>query len=61
MMLDERIYLCKGSLLRCVWPPFPFNTAASFEQSVAEIYTTVLEGHLQVALEVLEVGICSSL
>jgi hypothetical protein len=36
-------------------------TPASFEQSLAEFYTTLLEEHLQVALEMLEVGICSSL
>jgi hypothetical protein len=33
----------------------------SFEQSVAEFYTILLEEYLQVALETLEVGICSSL
>jgi hypothetical protein len=30
----------------------------SFEQSLAEIYTILLEEHVQVALEMLEVGIC---
>jgi hypothetical protein len=35
-------------------------THTSFEQSVAELYTILLE-HFQVALQVLEVGICSSL
>jgi hypothetical protein len=35
-------------------------TLTSFEQSVAEFYTILLE-HLQVALEMLEMGICSSL
>jgi hypothetical protein len=33
----------------------------SFEQSVTEFHTTHLEGHLQVALQILEAGICSSL
>jgi hypothetical protein len=36
-------------------------THTSFEQSVAEFYTILLEEHLQVAFEMLEVGICSSL
>jgi hypothetical protein len=36
-------------------------TRTSFEQSIAEFYTILLEEHLQVALEMLEVGICSSL
>jgi hypothetical protein len=36
-------------------------TCTSFEQSPAEFYTILLEEHLQVALEMLEVGICSSL
>jgi hypothetical protein len=36
-------------------------TPASFEHSVAEFYTILLEEHVQVALEILEVGICSSL
>jgi hypothetical protein len=33
-------------------------TRTSFEQSLAEFYTIHLEEHLQVALEMLEVGIC---
>jgi hypothetical protein len=33
----------------------------SFEQSLAEPYTILLEEHFQVALKTLEVGICSSL
>jgi hypothetical protein len=33
----------------------------SFEQSLAELYIIILEEHLQVALEVLKAGICSSL
>jgi hypothetical protein len=41
--------------------PFLEWTHTSFEQSVVKFYTTVLEEHLQVALEMLEVGICSSL
>jgi hypothetical protein len=48
---------------------FAFNTAAvllgmtctNFEQSLVELYIILLEEHLQVALEMLEVGICSSL
>jgi hypothetical protein len=36
-------------------------TRASFEQSLAEFYTILLEEHLHVALEMLEMGICSSL
>jgi hypothetical protein len=35
-------------------------THTSFEQRVAKFYI-ILEEHLQVALEMLEVGICSSL
>jgi hypothetical protein len=35
-------------------------TRTRFEQSLAEFYTILLEEHLQVALEVLEMGICSS-
>jgi hypothetical protein len=35
--------------------------STSFEQSLAELYTILLEEHVQVALEMLEVGICSSL
>jgi hypothetical protein len=31
-------------------------TRTSFEQSVAEFYTILLEEHLEVALEMLEVG-----
>jgi hypothetical protein len=31
-----------------------------FDESLAEFYTILLEEHLQVALEMLEVGICSS-
>jgi hypothetical protein len=36
-------------------------TRTSFEQSVTELYTSILEERLHVALEMLEVGICSSL
>jgi hypothetical protein len=36
-------------------------TLTSFEQSLAEFYAILHEDHLQVALEVLEMGICSSL
>jgi hypothetical protein len=52
-----------------VGPPFAFSTPAvllgmtctNFEQSVAELYIILHEEHLQVALEMLELGICSSL
>jgi hypothetical protein len=33
----------------------------SFEQSLAEFYIILLEEYLQAVLELLEVGICSSL
>jgi hypothetical protein len=33
----------------------------SFEQPLVEFYTILLEEHLQVALEMLEVGFCSSI
>jgi hypothetical protein len=33
----------------------------SFEQSLAEFYTILLEEHLNVALQMLVVGICCSL
>jgi hypothetical protein len=36
-------------------------TYTSFEESLVEMYTILLEEHLQVALEVLEVGICTSI
>jgi hypothetical protein len=36
-------------------------THTSFERSLAEFYTILLDKHVQVALEMLEVGICSSL
>jgi hypothetical protein len=36
-------------------------TRISFELSIAKFYTILHEEHLQVALEMLEVGICSSL
>jgi hypothetical protein len=36
-------------------------TSTSFEQSVAEFYTILLEEHFQIALEMLEMGICFSL
>jgi hypothetical protein len=34
-------------------------TCTSFEQSLGDFYAILLEEHLQVALEMLEVGICS--
>jgi hypothetical protein len=36
-------------------------TRTSFEQSLAEFYTIILEERLKVALEMLEMGICSLL
>jgi hypothetical protein len=36
-------------------------TPTSYEQSPAEFYTKLLEEDLQVVLEMLEAGICSSL
>jgi hypothetical protein len=35
-------------------------TRTSFEQSLAEFYTILPEEHLQIALEMVEVGICST-
>jgi hypothetical protein len=35
------------------------KTHTSFEQSITEFYTIFLEEHLQVALEMLEIGIYS--
>jgi hypothetical protein len=36
-------------------------THTSFEQSLVELYTILLEEHLQLPLDMFEVGICSSL
>jgi hypothetical protein len=36
-------------------------TRTSFEQAPMEFYTIILEEHLQVALEMVVVGICTSL
>jgi hypothetical protein len=36
-------------------------TRTSSEQSLVEFYTVLFEEHLQVALEMLAVGICSSM
>jgi hypothetical protein len=33
-------------------------TCTSFEQSLTELYTILLQEHLQIALDMLEVGIC---
>jgi hypothetical protein len=49
--------------------PFAFSTAAvfmvwtrtSFEYRLAEFYTILLEEYLEIALVILEVGICSPL
>jgi hypothetical protein len=57
------------SLLIWCWTTFAFSTAAillrmdsyKFWQSLVEFYTVLLEEYLQVALEKLTVGICSSL
>jgi hypothetical protein len=49
-------------LLPSVQPQFFLErTGTSSEQSLTEFYTILLEKHLQVALEMFEVGICSSL
>jgi hypothetical protein len=56
-------------LIWCGTNFFTFNTASillgmdsyNFEQSLPEFYTNLLEEHPQVVLEMLEVGICSSL
>jgi hypothetical protein len=56
------------SLLIWCWTTFSTSTATSFsewtltsfEQTVMEFYTILLEEYLQVALEILEVGICFS-
>jgi hypothetical protein len=51
-----------GHLLSSIQPQsFLELTCTSGEQSLVEFYTIFLEEHLQVALEMLEVGICSSL
>jgi hypothetical protein len=42
-------------------PSFLEWTRTSFEQSLAEFDSILLEEHPQVALEILDVGICSSL
>jgi hypothetical protein len=52
MMLDH--VLPSGELQSLEW------TCTSFEQSLAEFYTILLEEHVQVALDMVEVGICSS-
>jgi hypothetical protein len=36
-------------------------TVTNFEQSLTEFYTILLEEHLQIALDLLEVGIRSSI
>jgi hypothetical protein len=49
-----------GHLLPSVQPQSCLEwTRTSLEQSLAEFFTILLEEHLQVALEMLEVGICS--
>jgi hypothetical protein len=54
MVLDQ--------LLPLVQPQFSFEwNPASFEQSLAEFYSILLDVHFQAALEMLEMGICSSL
>jgi hypothetical protein len=55
-------------LLVCVGQTYAFNIAADLlemesnklEQSIAEFHTNLLVEHVQVALEILEVRICSS-
>jgi hypothetical protein len=49
-------------ILPSVEPQFFLEwTLTSFKVPVAEFYTILLREHFQVALELLEVGICSSL
>jgi hypothetical protein len=55
------IHTVLGHLLPSIQPQFSEWTSTSFEQSIAEFYTILLEEHLKVALAMLEVGICSSL
>jgi hypothetical protein len=51
-----------GHLLPSVQPQsFLEWTRTSFEQSLAEFYTILVEEQRQILLEMLEVGICSSL
>ena len=55
------IYMVFDHLLPSTQPQSSLEwTHTSLEQSLAEFYTTVLEEHLQIALEILEVEICSS-
>jgi hypothetical protein len=54
MVLDQRLLSIEPqSILE--W------TLSSFERSATEFYTVLLEEHHEVALEMLVVGICSSL
>jgi hypothetical protein len=50
-----------GHLLPSVRTQSFLEWTPSFERSVAEFYTILLEGRVQVAVEMLEVVICSSL
>jgi hypothetical protein len=56
------IYMVLDQLLPSIQPHFFSEwTRTSFEQSLMEFYTIPLEEQLQVASEMLEMGICSSL
>jgi hypothetical protein len=60
--LNFFINMVLDHLLRSIQTPFFLEwTQTSFVQSLAEFYTILLEDHLQVALEMLEVGIYSML
>jgi hypothetical protein len=49
-------------LLPSIQPQFFLErTPTSFERSLAEFYTIIIEEHFQIVLQTLEVGICSSL
>jgi hypothetical protein len=50
-----------GHLLPSIQPQFFLEwTRKSFDQPLAEFYTILIEKHLEVALEILEMEICSS-
>jgi hypothetical protein len=54
MVLDHRLpSIQPHSFLEC--------TPTSYEQSLVEFYTILLEEHFQIALQMLKVGISSSL
>jgi hypothetical protein len=56
------INMVMDQLLPSIQPqPFMEWTRTSFEQSLVEFYTALLEEHLQVVFMTMEVGICSSI